>query len=56
MIGLLPLYKNTYDRSPRRESERELLLRLAREQRIEERRARRRSTLRRLTGRQRRAR
>ena len=56
MMNILPIYKVTQERTtPRRESERELLMRVARERQIEERRERRRSIVGRLTGRRRRA-
>jgi hypothetical protein len=56
MMNILPIYKVTQERGIKgRESERELLIRVARERQIEDRRERRRSVVRRITGRGRRA-
>jgi hypothetical protein len=56
MMNLLPIYKASMERTaPRRETERDMFLRMARERQLEERRARRRAILGRLTGRSRRA-
>ena len=52
MMNILPIYQaNTQRRGPRRETERELLMRVAKEQQREERRERRSAIVRRVTGR-----
>ena len=52
MMNILPIYQaNTQRRAPRRETERELLMRVAKEQQREERRERRSAIVRRVTGR-----
>jgi hypothetical protein len=55
MITLLPIYQNERNRTPRRESEKDLLMRAAREHKLEERREKRRAAVRRITGLRRRA-
>ena len=52
MMNILPIYQSqTQRRTPRRESERDLLIRVAKEQQREERRERRSAVVRRITGR-----
>jgi hypothetical protein len=52
MMNILPIYQaQTQRRTPRRESERDLLIRVAKEQQREERRERRSAVVRRITGR-----
>jgi len=49
MINILPIYQASRTSEPRRESEREYLIRMARVRNLEERRGRRRSILNRIT-------
>jgi hypothetical protein len=49
MMNILPIYKSQQMVDPRRESEREYLIRMARMRTLEERRDRRRSVLSRIT-------
>jgi len=49
MMNILPIYQARKTVEPRRESEREYLIRMARMRNLEERRARRRSILSRIT-------
>ncbi|HET7428973.1 MAG TPA: hypothetical protein VFJ66_05940 [Gaiellales bacterium] len=48
MINILPIYQASKPSKPRRESEREYLIRMAQLRQLEERRANRRSVLRRI--------